>query len=196
MSSFFIPLESIVKKNGFKVVAGVDEVGKGALFGPVVSCAIIIEERINGVKDSKLLRQKRREELMLDIMRKTVDVGIGIASNAEIEEINIRNATFEAMKRAIHALDIKPDFVLVDGEFIEGLEIPQLGVIKGDRLIYSIACASIVAKVVRDLTIKNLHDYFPHYNLNINKGYATNLHKKMIKFYGFSPLHRENFRGN
>ncbi len=189
-------MEFTLKRSGFEIIAGVDEVGKGALFGPVVSCAIIIEEKISGVNDSKLIGQKRRETLMLEILEKSIDVGIGVASNIEIDEMNIRNATFAAMKRAIDALDIKPDFVLVDGDFIEGLEIPQLGVIKGDRLVYSIACASIVAKVVRDFTIMNLDQYFPKYNLKINKGYATNFHRKMIKFYGISPLHRANFRGS
>ncbi len=196
MQNFFLPLESVFKKNGFKNIAGVDEVGKGALFGPVVSCAIIIDERINEVKDSKLLSQKRREKLMLEILEKSIDIGIGVSSNVEIEEINIRNATFTAMVRAIESLDVKPDLILVDGEFIEGLQIPQLGVIKGDRLVYSIACASIVAKVVRDFTMRGLHDYFPQYNLKINKGYATNFHRKMIKYYGLSPLHRANFRGS
>ncbi len=195
MSNFLLPLESILKKRGVELIAGVDEVGKGALFGPVISCAIIIEERLKGVKDSKLLSPKKREELMREILEKAVDVGIGIASNVEIEEINIRNATFLAMKRAINALERKPEFVLVDGEFIEGLELPQLGIINGDRLVYSIACASIVAKVLRDLTIKSFHSYFPQYNLNMNKGYATKFHKKMIKFYGVTPLHRSNFRG-
>lgn len=196
MPNFFLPLECTFKRKGFKTIAGVDEVGKGAIFGPVVSCAIIIDERISEVKDSKLLSQRRREKLMLEILEKSIDIGIGVASNVEIEEINIRNATFAAMMRAIETLDVKPDLILVDGEFIEGLKIPQLGVIKGDRLIYSIACASIVAKVVRDFTIKNLHNYFPQYNLKINKGYATNFHRNMIKYYGLSPLHRANFRGS
>jgi len=196
LPNFFLPLELAFRKNGIKTIAGVDEVGKGALFGPVVSCAIIIDEWINEVRDSKLLSQKRREKLMLEILERSIDIGIGVASNVEIEEINIRNATFAAMRRAIEALDVKPDFILVDGEFIQGLETPQLGVIKGDRLVYSIACASIVAKVVRDFTLKNLHNYFPQYNLKINKGYATNFHRKMIKYYGISPLHRSNFRGN
>lgn len=195
MSDFSLPLESILKKRGFKSIAGVDEVGKGALFGPVISCAIIIEERISGVKDSKLIGQRIREKLMTEIMEKSIDIGIGIASNVEIEEMNIRNATFLAMKRAISALDIQPDFVIVDGEYIDDLSIPQLGIIKGDRLVYSVACASIVAKVIRDFTVNNLHDFFPQYNLKANKGYATNFHRKMIKLYGFSPLHRANFRG-
>lgn len=195
MSEFLLPFESILRERGFRVVAGVDEVGKGALFGPVVSCAIIIEEKITGVRDSKLLTPAVREKLMMEIMEKSKDVGIGMASNVEIEEMNIRNATFIAMKRAISALDIQPDFILVDGDFIEGLSIPQLGVIKGDRLVYSIACASIVAKVIRDFTINSFHDFFPQYNLKTNKGYATNFHKKMLELYGFSPLHRANFRG-
>lgn len=195
MSDFSLPLESILKKRGFKSIAGVDEVGKGALFGPVISCAIIIEERISGVKDSKLIGQRIREKLMTEIMEKSIDIGIGIASNVEIEEMNIRNATFLAMKRAISALDIQPDFVIVDGEYIDDLSIPQLGIIKGDRFVYSVACASIVAKVIRDFTVNNLHDFFPQYNLKANKGYATNFHRKMIKLYGFSPLHRANFRG-
>lgn len=195
MSDFSLPLESILKKRGFKSIAGVDEVGKGALFGPVISCAIIIEERISGVKDSKLIGQRIREKLMMEIMEKSIDIGIGIASNVEIEEMNIRNATFLAMKRAISALDIQPDFVIVDGEFIDDLSVPQLGIIKGDRFVYSVACASIVAKVIRDFTVNNLHDFFPQYNLKANKGYATNFHRKMIKLYGFSPLHRANFRG-
>lgn len=195
MSDFSLPLESILKKRGFKSIAGVDEVGKGALFGPVISCAIIIEERISGVKDSKLIGQRIREKLMTEIMEKSIDIGIGIASNVEIEEMNIRNATFLAMKRAISALDIQPDFVIVDGEYIDDLSVPQLGIIKGDRFVYSVACASIVAKVIRDFTVNNLHDFFPQYNLKANKGYATNFHRKMIKLYGFSPLHRANFRG-
>ncbi len=195
MSNTFIPLESLAKKKGFNIIAGVDEVGRGALFGPVVSCAIIIEEKIDGIKDSKLLSQRKREKLMGEILKKALDIGIGIASNVEIEEINIRNACFLAMKRALFALDIKPDFVLADGEAIEKLDIPQMGIIKGDRFVYSIACASIVAKVIRDHIMKYFHSYFPEYNLKINKGYATNFHREMIRYYGYSPLHRENFRG-
>ncbi|MGQ9618739.1 MAG: ribonuclease HII [Candidatus Aminicenantia bacterium] len=189
-------MEFIIRERGFKKIAGVDEVGKGALFGPVVSCAIIIEEKINGVKDSKLLSQKKREELFEIILDKSLDVGIGIASNVEIEELNIRNATFLAMKRAVLALDLAPDIILVDGEYLEGVDIPRMGIIKGDRLVYSIACASIVAKVARDFIMGNLHNYFPKYNLKINKGYATNLHREMIKYYGCSPLHRAKFRGS
>jgi ribonuclease HII len=195
VADIFLPLELALKREGYKLIAGVDEVGKGALFGPVVSCAIIIEERINGVRDSKLLSQRKREKLMKEIVEKSIDVGIGIASNVEIEEMNIRWATFEAMKRAISSLDVRPEFALIDGEYIEGFDIPQLGIIKGDRLIYSIACASIIAKVIRDLAIRDFHKYFPQYNLKRNKGYATIFHKKMIKFYGLSPLHRANFRG-
>jgi len=190
-----------------RVIIGVDEAGRGPLAGPVVSGAVIINEKIDGVKDSKSLSQKQREALFDIIREKSVAFGVGIASNREIDEINILNAALLSMKRAIDALlrnlenkgiRVKGDeiLVLVDGNRrIKGLQFEQRTVVKGDSKIYEISAASIIAKVVRDRMMCVFDKRYPQYDFCRHKGYPTREHKMLIAKLGPCPLHRKSFRG-
>ena len=180
------------------MIAGVDEAGRGPLAGPVVAGAVILPRRIHHrsqlwrVRDSKLLSEKERKELYKIILDKAICVGIGEASPEEIDQLNIFNASLLAMERAVKALNPEPDFCLVDG--IAPLNSPpSLAVKKGDRLCLSIACASIIAKVVRDEKMCQYHQLYPEYNFARNKGYATREHKTALFKYGPCPIHRRSF---
>ncbi len=183
------------------LTAGVDEVGRGALFGPVVAAAVILPEEVldnlasSGVTDSKKLTEKRRCQLAGQIRIVALDCQIGIASVREIDRLNILQASLLAMKRAVMKLKPKPDFVLVDGnQEIRDLFIPQRTIVKGDSKFLAIAAASIVAKVWRDALIMRLAKKYPVYDLTNNKGYGTKKHKQGIVDYGVSPQHRLSFR--
>ena len=184
---------------GYKIIAGVDEVGRGCLFGDVVAvCVVMPEDMIEGVMDSKKLTPKKREVLYEKILKKALAVGIGRVSAKDIDKINIKEATKLAMAQSIEYLrdkdgnQVKPDFVYVDAEKIP-VTIPQEGIKHGDDLCYSIACASIVAKVFRDrLCIKWDQDY-PGYGIARHKGYGTKLHRQAILANGVTNLHRKTF---
>lgn len=185
----------------YQLVAGVDEVGRGALFGDVVAAAVILpKEAIAplaslGVKDSKKLSPQRRHQLALEIKTVALAWQIASATVAEIDEINILQASLLAMKRAIANLAITPDICLVDGnQSIPGLPIPQQTLVKGDERSITIAAASILAKVWRDEQITNLAATYPEYYLAQNKGYGTAQHLEALRQYGASPLHRQSFR--
>ena len=191
-------LEKKFLSQGFQMIAGVDEAGRGPLAGPVVAGAVILPRRIHHrsrlwrVKDSKLLSEKERKELYKIILDKALCVGVGEASPEEIDQLNIFNASLLAMERAVKALNPEPDFCLVDG--IAPLNSPpSLAVKKGDRLCLSIACASIIAKVLRDEKMKEYHELYPQYNFARNKGYATREHKTALFKYGPCPIHRRSF---
>ncbi|MEB3341044.1 ribonuclease HII [Okeania sp.] len=182
------------------LTAGVDEVGRGALFGPVVAAAVILPPEVwddlanSGVKDSKKLSEKRRCQLAAKIRRVAWDCQIGIASVREIDRLNILQASLLAMKRAILKLKPQPDMVLIDGnQEIRDLFIPQRTIVRGDSQCLAIAAASIVAKVWRDALIVRLAKKYPVYDLTNNKGYGTKKHKQGIVSYGVSPQHRLSF---
>jgi len=177
------------------IIAGVDEVGRGPLAGPVVACAIILFEdtTIYGIKDSKKLTPKAREELFPEILRAAIDWKIGCISNCLIDEINIREATFEAMRQAVLKLSPKPEHVFVDGFNIPGITIPQTCFIRGDETIQSIQAASIVAKVLRDRLMEFYDIMYPQYKFCQHKGYATREHIEIIKKIGPSQIHRKSF---
>jgi len=178
---------------GYRRVAGVDEVGRGALFGPVVAAAVVLgSNRHRGIDDSKRLSPSRRHDIALWIM-KTVSYGVASATVDEIDTRNIRQATLEAMRRAIRLLDPPPDFVLVDGEPIPGLPLPQQGIVRGDQQSMSIAAASILAKVQRDALMSLYEARFPWYNLATNKGYGTRAHVEALRKHGMSSCHRRSF---
>ncbi|MBR6801192.1 MAG: ribonuclease HII [Eubacteriaceae bacterium] len=181
-------------KNGIIHIAGIDEVGRGPLFGPVVAAAVIMPEdsRIPYVNDSKQLSAAKREELYDIIMNEAVSVGIGIVDNNVIDEINILNATKLAMKTAVDNLSVRPELLILDAVDIE-CDIPQESVIKGDANVYCIAAASIVAKVVRDRMLDEYSKIYPHYGLEKNKGYGTQEHLDGINKFGATPLHRKTF---
>lgn len=191
-------LELLKVKEGYSYIVGVDEVGRGCGFGPVVSAAVYIPPSrltdLIGIRDSKKLSAKRRE-FLCDLILKTCDVGIGQVENDVIDDINIYNATKLAMKEAIRQVKYK-DFILVDGNMrLDGIDIDQQCVVGGDNISVSIACASVVAKVTRDSLIKSLHHLFPFYGLDKNKGYLTKQHRDAIKEYGITEFHRKSFRG-
>ena len=177
-------------------IAGIDEVGRGCLFGDVVAAAVILPSGlvIEGINDSKKLSEKKREQFYEIIMEQALAIGVGQVEAATIDRINIKQAARLAMKKAIEQLSIKPDYLLVDAEKVD-VPIPQMAIIHGDALSQSIAAASIVAKVTRDRLCLQWDTQFPEYGIAIHKGYATALHRQKIIEYGSSPLHRQSFLG-
>ena len=188
--------ERALERSGFARVAGVDEVGRGCLAGPVVAAAVILDRRrpVAGLRDSKLLSRRRREALAAEIRARAVAVGVGEADAREIESMNILRATLLAMGRAVGALSTPPDYVLVDALRIPGLDVPQEGLVRGDRRIACIAAASIVAKVHRDALMCGWHERLPGYRFDLHKGYGTPVHLAALRRLGVSPLHRATFR--
>lgn len=182
----------------FGYVCGIDEVGRGPLAGPVVAGAVILpkDETILYLNDSKKLSAKKREELYDVIMEKAVAAGIGIVSPARIDEINILQATYEAMKTAIANLKVKPDVLLNDAVTIPGVDIRQVPIIKGDAKSISIGAASIIAKVTRDRLMVEYDKVLPGYGFASNKGYGSAEHIKALKNSGPTPIHRQSFIGN
>lgn len=179
-------------------VCGIDEVGRGPLAGPVVACAVILPKdcQILYINDSKKLSAAKREELYQEIEKEAVGIGIGMASPARIDEINILNATYEAMRMAISKLPVRPQILLNDAVTIPQVEIPQVPIIKGDAKSISIAAASIVAKVTRDRMMVEYDKQMPEYGFASNKGYGAAAHIEALKKYGPSPIHRQSFIGN
>lgn len=178
-----------------KYIAGVDEVGRGPLAGPVVTAAVILpaDFDVPGVNDSKKLSEKKREELFKVIKEKAVAYSIGICTNEEIDSINILEATKKAMKQAVDALETAPDHILVDALMIPGVDIPQTPIIKGDANSVSIAAASILAKVTRDHMMEEYHEQYPEYAFDRNKGYGTKAHYAGLDKAGACPIHRMSF---
>ncbi len=190
--------EEMYSRRGFQRIAGVDEVGRGPLAGPVVAAAVILpQEGISeNVFDSKQIPTKKREQLYKTIFEEAEGVGIGVVGQDEIDRINILRATLKAMVLAIENLPSPPDFILIDGSQ-GGLEIPipQKPIRKGDRLCNSIAAASIIAKVTRDQMMSECHLKYPQYNFARHKGYGTREHQRAIEKFGVCELHRKTFRG-
>ena len=186
-------------KLGYKYICGIDEVGRGCLFGPVTAAAVIMplslennKDIINGIKDSKKLTAKKREELYKKIIEKSISYSIYSISEKTIDEINILNATKSAMINAVKNLKIKPDILFIDALKID-IDIKQISIIKGDLKSYSIGCASILAKVCRDEIMNNLPEEYQKYKISKNKGYGTKEHLEAIKKYGPSNMHRFSF---
>lgn len=182
---------------GFTCVAGIDEVGRGSLAGPVVAAAVILEpgSRLQGVNDSKLLTAARREELLRQILRSARAWGLGAAGALEIDDVNILNATRLAMRRAVEALHVQPDHLLIDAVTLSDVSIAQTAIIKGDRISISIAAASIVAKVVRDRVMDHFDRIYPGFGFASHKGYGTSEHMRVVAERGPCPIHRLTFRG-
>lgn len=181
---------------GFKLVCGIDEVGRGPLIGPVCASAVILKQGslIEGLNDSKKISEKKREILFDVIYEQALAVGVGFASAAEIDEINILNATFLAMKRAFENLEVKPDFVLVDGNRVPPkIGVLALAIVKGDAKSPSIAAASIIAKVSRDRLMIKLDGQYPQYGFAAHKGYPTKAHYKALDEYGEIEGYRKSF---
>lgn len=183
--------------HGYQRIAGVDEVGRGPLAGPVVSAAVILPKDGIGQKlfDSKKISSKKRENLYKLILSEALGVGIGIIGQEEIDLLNIFQATLKAMALAVGNLPTLPDFILIDGPQGLGLPIPQKPIRKGDQLCNSVAAASIVAKVTRDRMMLEWHQKYPQYNFAKHKGYGTKEHRRAIEKFGVCELHRKTFRG-
>ena len=179
-------------------ICGIDEVGRGPLAGPVVACAVILPKDCNilYINDSKKLSEKKREELYDVIMKEALAVGIGYATHTRIDEINILQATYEAMREAISKLEVKPDILLNDAVTIPGVDVRQIPIIKGDAKSMSIAAASIIAKVTRDRLMVEFDKAYPEYHFAENKGYGSAVHIAAIKEVGPSPIHRQSFIKN
>lgn len=180
---------------GFTAICGCDEAGRGPLCGPVVAAAVILPRglEIEGLNDSKKLSEKKREALFEVIKEKAIAYAIAEASPAEIDEINILNASMLAMRRAVEALSVKADFALIDGNCSRGFEIPTETVVKGDAKSYSIAAASILAKVTRDRGCAELDKAYPEYGIAKHKGYPTKDHMDAVRKYGPAPIYRKTF---
>ncbi|MCK5350860.1 MAG: ribonuclease HII [Desulfobacula sp.] len=182
---------------GYKIIAGVDEAGRGPLAGPVVSAAVILPQSFSckGINDSKKLSEKKRNAFFPVIKEQAICVATGLSSNHEIDQINILQASLLSMKRAVENLSGSPDFLLIDGKFTLNMDIAQAALIKGDSRSISIAAASIIAKVTRDAIMKDLHEKHPQYNFIQHKGYPTKAHKEAILKHGPCPVHRLTFKG-
>lgn len=194
--------EKQIFSQGRQSVAGLDEAGRGPLAGPVVAACFSIRhdfdfnnEIFEQIKDSKKLTEKKREELFDVIQGEFEDFGIGICDNQTIDRINILQATFLAMKKALGAVKNKPEVILIDGQFgLPNYSGSQQPIIKGDEKVFSIMAASIIAKVTRDRIMQKVHEQYPQYGFDQHKGYGTKLHLENIKKYGPCPLHRTSFR--
>lgn len=186
--------EQKARERGFTCIAGVDEVGRGCLFGPVFAAAVVLNPQrpIAGLRDSKVIDAAQREELAAKIQSRCVNWAIGRADAFEIDQINIYQASRLAMRRAVRALSVRPDYLLIDAVSIE-LPIEQLSLIKGDARCRAIAAASILAKVHRDACLQRWHEVFPEYNLASNKGYSTSDHLQALRRHGPTLLHRFSF---
>lgn len=193
MPNFDIEKQKVAE--GFSVVCGCDEAGRGPLCGPVVAAAVILpmDTVIEGLDDSKKLTEKKREKLFEIIKEKALAYGIAEATPAEIDEINILNASMLAMRRAIEKLSIRPDCALIDGNCNRGFDIPAFPIVKGDALSMSIAAASILAKVTRDRGCIELDAKYPQYGIAKHKGYPTKDHMEAVKQYGPAPIYRRTF---
>ena len=179
-------------------VCGIDEAGRGPFAGPVVAGAVILPKdcEILGLNDSKQLSEKRREELYEEIMDKAIAAQVGYASPARIDEINILQATYEAMREAVNQLSVQPDILLNDAVMLPGISIPQVPIVKGDAKSVSIAAASILAKVTRDRLMVQYEEILPGYGFAQNKGYGSREHIEALKRLGPTPIHRRSFIGN
>ena len=189
----------IYNKGEIQTIAGIDEAGRGPLAGPVVVAAVIMpkDSMIEGVNDSKKVSEKKREMLYEQIINEAISYNVGIIDQKEIDKINILNATKEGLTQAVKGLEVKPDEILVDAlTKIDTTGIPYISIIKGDAKSYSIAAASIIAKVTRDRIMRQWDEIYPQYGFSKHKGYGTKMHIDAIKQYGICPLHRLSFVKN
>ena len=193
----YSPYDDAIKKKvheDYELIAGIDEVGRGPLAGPVVTCAVIMkrDSHIEGVTDSKKLTRKKMLSLKEKILADAIDFAYGYANPKLIDELNIKNATHKAMEDALNKLKVRPEIVLIDAERIN-TDIPQMNIVKGDLNEYAISCASILAKVRRDDIMINFSKIYPGYSFETNMGYGTKKHYEGLEKFGETPIHRQTF---
>jgi ribonuclease HII len=190
-------VERRLRDSGFRCIAGTDEVGRGCLAGPVVAACVVLpaDPTLFGVNDSKLVDHEDRLGICGLILRRARAVSVGVVEPCTIDRINILRASKLAMLHAVEDLRLRPDVLLLDAVTLEDLEMPQVPLIGGDRRSVSIAAASIVAKVYRDLLMESYHERYPVYDFKHNRGYATEGHQAALRTYGPSPIHRKSFEG-
>ena len=191
--------ENELRTKGFHTICGIDEAGRGPLAGPVVVASVILpkDSMIEGVNDSKKVSEKKREKVYDQILEEAISYGVGIIGQDEIDEINILNATKKGLTLSLQELTVKPDLIIVDAlTHIDTMGIPYESIIKGDAKCYSIAAASIIAKVTRDRIMREWDKIFPEYGFEQHKGYGTAKHIAAIKEYGLCPIHRKSFTKN
>ena len=192
-------IEKDLYGKGFKNICGIDEAGRGPLAGPVVVAGVIMppDSMIEGVNDSKKVSEKKREKLYDEIIENAISYSVGIVDQKEIDRVNILNATKAGLTESVKGLKVRPDIILVDAlKGIDTCGVPYESIIKGDAKCYSIAAASIIAKVTRDRIMRQWHEIYPEYNFIQHKGYGTAAHIAAIKEYGLCPLHRRSFVKN
>lgn len=190
-------MERRLRDSGFRTIAGTDEVGRGCLAGPVVAACVVLDAdpTVFRVNDSKLVAHGDRLEVCRLVLSRARAAGIGVVEPQTIDQINILRASKLAMAIALEDLRLRPDVLLLDAVTLESVDMPQVPLIAGDRRCISIAAASIVAKVYRDLLMESYHERYPVYGFNSNRGYATEGHQAALKRYGPSPIHRKSFEG-
>lgn len=188
-------IENSLHAEGYRVICGVDEAGRGPLAGPVCAAAVILPEGLDipGLNDSKKLTDKKRRELFPVIKEQALAYGIAFASHEEIDEMNILQATYLAMERAMAQLAVRPDIAMIDGNRAKDFGLPVRTVVKGDSLSANIAAASVLAKVTRDDLMVELAAQYPEYGFEVHKGYGTKVHYEALRNYGASPIHRMTF---
>jgi len=189
-------LERSLRQKGYQLIAGLDEVGRGPLAGPVVAACVILQENCDNSSfvDSKTINAKNRSRLYKELKQNGAQISVGVVSEADIDRLNILQASLLAMKKAILTMSVQPDFLLVDGNQPVPISIPQQSLVKGESKSASIAAASIVAKVVRDEMMDQYHLQYPEYNFQKNRGYPTLEHRNAIKIYGPCAIHRQSFK--
>jgi ribonuclease HII len=190
-------IERQLREFGFRCIAGTDEVGRGCLAGPVVAACVILDDEASlfGVNDSKMIASDDRVGLCRAILSHARAVTIGVMEAETIDRVNILQASKLAMAEALHVLPLRPDVLLLDAVLLEMIDMPQIPLIEGDKRSISIAAASIVAKVYRDLLMESYHERYPVYDFKHNRGYATESHQAALKLYGPTPIHRRSFDG-
>lgn len=187
--------ENSLRRKGYKLIAGLDEAGKGAWAGPVVAAAVILppELKLSGLRDSKLLTSTQRKEFYLEITKKAISWSVGVISEKTIDRIGIVLANIQAMEKSLNRLTVDPDYLLIDYFKLKNVKIPYRSLVNGDQMVSTIAAASIIAKVTRDHIMIEAHKYHPKYDFHVHKGYGTDRHHKMILRYGICDLHRRSF---
>lgn len=184
------------RQKGFRIIAGIDEAGRGPIAGPVVAAAVVLPEnlRIEGLRDSKKVPEKERESLFWDIVTLSKNVGIGMVGHEEIDRYDILQCTKLAMKIAMDDLSVLPDMIIIDAVSLPSIPVKQISPIKAESKSASVAAASIIAKYVRDVMMVHYHDVYPEYNFKKHKGYCTQEHLRMIRLHGPCPIHRKSFK--